>query len=470
MKWRLMLAFAGLIAMVLLAQGVPLASYLRGVESERLLSELQSNAFLLAGAAEDVLSGEISGSVIDLHSTLMAYAANEGGYVVVVNADGVLVESTDETDEIGRQFANSNRPEFAIALAGEPNSGSRSSVDAGGDIVYVAVPVRSGPDVVGAVRITFPADVIDQRANEKVRGLVLVGLISMLAAALAAIVIANTISSPLRRLRRSTEHLAAGDFTQRAAEDEGPPEVRSLARSFNTMTQRIATLVSTQRAFVGDASHQLRTPLTALRLQLERAASMMDKDPTGARERLEAASEETERLQRLVEGLLMIARSDGSRPDLERVDVSALVRERADVWGPFAEERGIKLDIACPDGLTAMAVPNALEQIIDNYLDNAMSVASAGDTIGVSASRRHDVLNSQLISVYVTDEGPGMAPEHLARAFDRFWRAPNAAHGGSGIGLAVAHHLADLSGGSVELRNRTDRSGLIASVELSAAD
>ncbi|MCE9621964.1 MAG: HAMP domain-containing histidine kinase [Actinomycetia bacterium] len=466
MKWRLMIAFAGLIAMVLLAQDVPLATYLRRVESERLLADLRSDAFLLAGAAEDVLSGEATGSAIDLHATVVAYAETEGGYVVVVDANGVLVESSDATDVIGTQFANSNRPEFNTALvSGQPNSGSRSSVDAGGDIVYVVVPVRSGLDVVGAIRITFPAAVIDQRANEKVRGLVLVGLISMLAAALAAIVIANTISSPLRRLRRSTEHLAAGDFTQRAIDNEGPPEVRSLARSFNTMTERIATLVGTQRAFVGDASHQLRTPLTALRLQLERAAAMVDDDPAGARARLEAASEETERLQRLVEGLLMIARSDGSRPELERVDVSALVRERAEVWGPFADERGVQLTIACPGGLAAMAVPNALEQIIDNYVDNAMNAVSAGGTITLSASRRNDS-----VSVHVADEGPGMPPEHLAHAFDRFWRAPNAPHGGSGIGLAVAHHLADLSGGSVELRNRTDRTGLIASVELPAVN
>lgn len=463
MKWRLMIAFAGLIAMVLLAQDVPLASYLRRVESERLLADLQSNAFLLAGAAEDILSGETTGTAIDLHATLMAYAADEGGYVVVVDADGVLIESSDESDVIGTQFANSNRPEFEIALRGKTSSGSRSSVDAGGDIVYVVVPVQSGSSVVGAVRITFPANVIDKRANEKTRGLLLVGVISMLAAALAAIVIANNISSPLRRLRRSTEHLAAGDFSQRAIDNEGPAEVRSLARSFNTMTERIATLVGTQRAFVGDASHQLRTPLTALRLQLERAASMVDSDPSGARERLDAASEETERLQRLVEGLLMIARSDGSRPDLERIDVTALVQERAEVWGPFADERGVQLAIACAGGLAAMAVPNALEQIIDNYVDNAMNVASVGDTITLSASRHGDVIN-----VHVTDEGPGMAPEHLARAFDRFWRAPDAAHGGSGIGLAVAHHLAELSGGSVELRNRSDRSGLIASVELPA--
>ncbi|CAN5642383.1 HAMP domain-containing sensor histidine kinase [soil metagenome] len=463
MKWRLMLAFAGLIAMVLVAQDVPLASYVRHVESERLLAELQSHAFLLAGAAEDVLSGEGSGNATDLRSTIQVYAARDGAYVVVVDRDGVLIESSDPNDEIGLLFANPNRPEFATALGGEPNSGSRNSQDAGGDIVFVAVPVRSGATIVGAVRITYSAAVIDQRSDEKVRGLLLVGLISMLAAALAAIVIANTITSPLRRLRRSTEHLAQGDFAQRADDSEGPPEVRSLARSFNTMTERIAKLVEGQRAFVGDASHQLRTPLTALRLQLERAAAMIGHDTEGALERVEAASEETERLQRLIEGLLMIARSDGSQPELERVDVSTLVHERGDVWGQFAQERGVLLTVECIAGLAAMAVPSALEQIIDNYVDNAINVSSAGDTITLSAIPAvHSVI------VRVIDEGPGMPAENLARAFDRFWRAPDATHGGSGIGLAVVQHFAQLSGGTVELQNRTDRSGLIASIVLTA--
>lgn len=132
---------------------------------------------------------------------------------------------------------------------------------------------------------------------------------------------------------------------------------------------------------------------------------------------------------------------------------------------PLAEERGVRLQRYAVDGLRATAVPDALEQIIDNYIDNALNVANEGDTITVTALRGQDT-----IGVHVIDEGPGMKPEHLDHAFDRFWRAPDAPHGGSGIGLAVVQHLAHLSGAKAELRNRTDRAGLDASVQLPAAE
>jgi len=464
MKWRLFAAFAGLVAMVLLAQDIPLASYLRETEHDRVLAGLERDAFIIAGNSEDLLSGEDDGvdeaaAAERLQASLQQYAV-DGGRVVVVDTDAKVLASSDPNDAPGDSFA---RPEIAQALGGEPAEGQRDSQTAGGALVYVAVPVISGGDVVGAVRITFAASVIDQRVNEKTRGLLLVGGISLLAAALAAIFIANGITSPLRRLQGTTERIAAGDFSERAATNEGAREIRSLATSFNSMTEQVAVLLEQQKSFTGDASHQLRTPLTALRLQLERAATMVDHDPDGARERIEAAGEETERLQRLVEGLLMIARSEGTTPATEPVDVTALVRERADVWQPFAEERGVRLLTATADGLVARAVPNALEQIVDNYVDNALGVAHAGDTITITAVSQH-----REVAVHVIDEGPGMKPDHLAHAFDRFWRAPDAPHGGSGIGLAVVRHLAQLSGGRADLRNRPDRGGLDASVTLPA--
>lgn len=463
MKWRLLLAMCGLLTIVLAAQDIPLSSYLRDVESERLRTSLERDAFILAGASENVLSGETdSETVTNLQDSIDLYAARDGARVVITDGQGKVVVSTDPTDQPGEDF--SNRPEIQLALDLQRASGERHSDTAGGNIVYVAVPVLSGAEVSGAVRITFRAAVIDERANAKAKGLLVVFGISLAGAMLAALLLASNSTSPLRRLEHTTEHLAAGDFSERADTSSGPREVRALARSFNTMTERLAGLVAKQKAFAGDASHQLRTPLTALRLQLERAAALVDDDPSAARERIEAASAETERLQRLVEGLLLIARTDGAAVDTITVDASTTTRERAEMWTPFAGERGVHIATDITDGLRVRAVPDALEQIIDNFVDNALGVATPGSTITLCVDPQPGA-----VAIHVVDEGPGMKPEHLQHAFDRFWRAPDAPHGGSGIGLAVVQHLATLSGGRADLRNRTDRRGLDASVELPAA-
>ena len=471
MKWRLLAAFSGLILVILLAQDIPLVSYLRTIERDHLIAGLERDAFILAGSSENVLSDEIDdGSAATLQSTIDTYVASQGARVVVTDAAGVFVIGSDPTDTPGEDF--SNRPEIADALRGVPTNGERSSKTAGENLVYVAVPVLSGAHIVGAVRITFPAAVIDTRAFEKTKGFLLVGVISLVAAALAALFVASSITSPLRRLEATTEALAAGDLSHRADPDAGAPEIRALARSFNSMTEQLAELLERQRAFAGDASHQLRTPLTALRLQLERAADSIDDDPAAARERIEAASEETERLQRLVEGLLMLARSERASAAGDdgtvTVDVTALVRERAEMWQSLAEERGVTVVAAADDGVRAHVVPTALEQIVDNYVDNAIGAARAGDTITVIAHRRDDQ-----VEVHVVDEGPGLPDDQLARVFDRFWRAPDAPHGGSGIGLAVVQQLARSSGGDARLVNRSGtagQTGIDASVTLRAAD
>jgi signal transduction histidine kinase len=226
------------------------------------------------------------------------------------------------------------------------------------------------------------------------------------------------------------------------------------------MSERISGLLEQQRAFAGDASHQLRTPLTALRLRLEQAADIAERDPVEARVRIEAASAEVERMQRLVEGLLALARAEGRREELVVVDAAEIARERAEIWESLAEESGVSLSVDVPATAPVMVVPGALEQIVDNYIDNALSVSPAGTTISVAV-----VAGIDTVTISVLDRGPGMTDEQRERAFDRFWRAPTAAAGGSGLGLAIVQQLALACGGSVSIDARPG-GGAIAKVRL----
>jgi signal transduction histidine kinase len=463
-RWRLIAAFVGVTIIVLAAQDIPLARYLRTVENERLVASVQRDAFILAGTSEDALTGEGSAEQQDpvaLQNTVDIYATRTGASVVITDGAGLAVAVSGDEARQGDDY--STRPEIAAALAGNPTSGRRTSETLGGDLVYVAVPVLSGALPVGVVRVTYPASTIDDRVSTKVRGILVVGLISLSAAALAAALMATTIVRPLRRLQQATEQVAAGDFDSRATTDEGAPEIRGLATSFNSMTERISTLIDRQRSFAGDASHQLRTPLTALRLQLERAAVNLGSDPEAARNDIEAASEETERLQRLVEGLLMLARADQGAMATQTIDVADIVTERAAIWAPLADERGVTVAAGRISSLTARAVPGALEQIVDNYIDNALNVSRPGDEITVSALGVEG-----WASIHVIDQGPGMSDDQLQHAFDRFWRASNAGHEGSGLGLAIVRQLAEASGGDVALANRAG-GGLDASLRLPLA-
>jgi signal transduction histidine kinase len=464
-RWRLLAAFVGVTIVVLAAQGIPLARYLRTVENERLVASIQRDAFILAGTSNAALSSTGPEREQDrdaLQSTVDIYGTRTGARVVVTNASGTAVAVSGDESLRGDDY--STRPEIAAALTGNPTSGRRSSETLGGDLVYVAVPVLSGARPIGVVRLTYPAAAIDDRVSSKVRGIVVVGLISLSAAALAAALLATTIVRPLRRLQRATEQVAAGNFESRAVVDEGAPEIRGLAASFNSMTEKISTLVERQRSFAGDASHQLRTPLTALRLQLERAAVNIESDPTAARGDIEAAREETERLQRLVEGLLMLARADQGTLVTETIPVAAIVAERAAIWAPLAEDRGVIVTAGhVAADIMARGVPGTLEQIIDNYIDNALNASMTGNEILVSAAAMNG-----WVTIHVADRGPGMPSDQLQHAFDRFWRASSAGHEGSGLGLAIVRQLAEASGGDVALANRIG-GGLDASVRLPLA-
>jgi signal transduction histidine kinase len=457
----LIAAFVGVTIVILAAQDVPLARYLRTVETERVIASVQRDAFILAGSSQTALTSTAPQDQQALQSTVDVYRARTGALVVVTNRAGVAVAVSGDEARRGDDF--STRPEIAAALAGRPTSGRRASETVGGEIVYVAVPVLSGALPVGSVRLTYPTATIDARVTNKVGGILIVGLISLAAAALAAALIATTIVRPLRRLQRATEQVAAGDFTSRAVIDEGAPEIRGLATSFNSMTEKIASLVERQRSFAGDASHQLRTPLTALRLQLERAEVNLETNPAAASRDIEAAREETERLQRLVEGLLMLARADQGAVATDVIDVAAVVGERAAIWSPLADERNVTIVAEPSAGVRARAVPGALEQIVDNFIDNALNAGAAGNEITVSVVR-----NERWAEVHVADRGRGMPTDQLQHAFDRFWRASTSSHNGSGLGLAIVRQLAEASGGDVALANR-EGGGLDATVRLPLA-
>jgi signal transduction histidine kinase len=453
MTRRLLLTYVSLTAVVLAVLVVPLGVVNARNEQRDLSAKVERDAVAVASLAEDALEAGSPRPVPALRALADRYLERTGGRIVVVDGDGVSV--VDPSAATGRSFAS--RPEVGTALAGDVATGTRGSQSLGTDLLYVAVPVASGGVVHGAVRITYPTSELASRVR---RYWLLLGAIAAVVLALAALVglrLARWASRPLQRVEEAAGRVGEGDLSARAPV-EGPAEVRALAREFNETVGKLEALVGSQRGFVADASHQLRTPLTAVRLRLENLEREVAEE---GRADLDAALAELDRLAELVDALLTLARADADAAPAGSVDAEALVRERVGAWSALAEERGVDVLADVEPVPAAHAARGRVEQALDNLIANAVEVAPAGSRVVVAARVRDG-----RIELTVADEGPGLSPEERARAFDRFWRGRNSP--GSGLGLPIAKRLVEIDGGTVELRDGP-RGGLEAAVVLERA-
>lgn len=481
MTRRILASYLLLTVVVLVILEVPLGLAFADHELDQLVSDVERDAFAIAAFVEEELEepeahgdGEseeqAAGEDLDLDSLASNYEARTGGRLVIIDDTGLALADSSPPVEGERYF--DERPEVARALEGEVATGIRDSDTLGTSIVYVAVPVASGGTVHGVVRISYPTHEVDERIRENWVRLGGIALVSLVAAAALGVALARSVTAPLRRLQTAATTLGAGDLSARAPTDAGPPEVRSLARDFNDMADRLEELVVSQESFVADASHQLRTPLTALRLRLENLEAEVGPD----RQRdVEAAGREVARLSRLVDGLLALARADreSGQVGAEEVDLGALARERVEVWRPLAEEQRVDVsvsDVAPSPAVTARVTSDRVAQVLDNLIANAIDATAANASNGQAGSVRvrlaaTDAGTGDTVEVHVVDDGPGLSDEERARAFDRFWRASREGGrlGGSGLGLAIVEKLVRADGGTVELR-AAERGGVDAVV------
>jgi len=457
---RLLGSYLSLAAIVLLVLAIPLAVTFGRLERRNLTDRIERDAVVLATVAEDLLEAGVRGDgLANLRSFVDDYTARWGGRAVIVDARGdAIADTSGEPQDRGRSFAT--RPEITEALAGRISVGERFSRTLDQNLLYVAVPIASGGQIYGVVRITYPTTQVDRRVHRVWLMLLGLGITVLALATLLGMRFARAIAGPLARVERTAVAAGEGDLSVRA-EVGGPPEVRSLATRFNQMIGRLGELVRSQEAFVADASHQLRTPLAALRLRLENLQATVDAD---AAEGLDAAVGEVDRLNRMVDGLLLLARADVSRESRRVIDVGAVARERVELWSALAAEQDIT--ITAPDGGAARAAAGTdrLEQVLDNLIENAMGAIGTGGEIVVAVTHRDD-----RVVVSVADDGPGMGETERARAFDRFWRSERTTTEGTGLGLAIVRRLVEADDGTITL-DEAPTGGLLATVGYPAAD
>ncbi len=453
MTRRLIVAYVTLTVFALALFATPLGITFARREHDRLQFDAERNADLVATMIDDPLETHGPLPAVAIQNVVRGTRAS----VVVVDRHGVVLLDTSSSQTVGRSLAVAT--DIAAALKGNRVSG-RSELQADDAIVaYATVPSTSGGVVDGAVRIAYPTATLDERVRDVWMQLGLLCLGVLAAVALVGVFVARGVTRPLRNLEHASDRLGRGDLATRLDETDGPEELRRVAATFNRMAGQLRDLIESQSQFVANASHQLRTPLTALRLRLENLeAGAGDEDRLAIR----AIAAEVTRMSQLIDGLLLLASDSARRDSVQPADVAAIARDRVSGWNDVAREQDVDIVLQAPDSAWATALPDAAEQLLDNLIDNALNASPSDAPIDVIVNR----LDSQVV-IRVLDRGPGLEAEARAHAFDRFWRAPNAPPGGTGLGLAIVRQLAEASGGACRLEARPG-GGLIAEVTLPA--
>jgi signal transduction histidine kinase len=400
---RLVAAIAGVATAAVLLLAIPLGIVLSNNYRDEELLRLQRDTFAATRAID--LSGQ-RGDPVELPRSPAGLTIYDRG---------------------GRRVAGPGPPSAPGTVRTALRT-ARAADGSAGDSIEVAVPLVIGERLTGAVRAVRSDAAADRdtRGAWLVLGGVALGIVG--AAILAALLLGRRLAAPLERLAGSARRLGEGDFSARAAPG-GIAEVDAVVAALNATAQRLDDLVSRERAFSADASHQLRTPLQALRLELEALA--LRPDPPAE---LTAALGQVDRLQATIDTLLAVARDAPRRESM--TDLRGVLEAMRERWhGPLAA-RGRPLRIEADGNAANVQAPAAVvAEILDVLVANAERHGRGAVTVTLAA-------NARFVAIDVGDEGPGFGPDP-ERAFAR----RTAAADGHGIGLALARSLAHAEGG-----------------------
>jgi len=440
-------------AVVVCVLGAPLALHRIDKAGQDLVITRLSEAEQLTPHAAAALRHE---ATADLGS-VQDYQRRAGVDVVILDPGGRVFLDAPCTQMDQRLL---EQEPVRVALRGGHLESADYSVDDGRRVLVVATPVIENGRHWGAIVTCSSLAGLRTQAWTVWATTAVIAILAIAVNALLAEVLARWLLRPVQPFDRAARRFAAGDYEARVSADTGPPELRMLAETFNRMADQLQHTLQTQRSFVGDVSHQLRNPLVALRLRLENLEPHVR--PEGAAQ-MNSALQEAARMGLILNALLTLARAEGRSQPQERIDVAAVLTDRAASWCPSAGAGRTSIEIAPSVGGHVVALSGTLDQILDVFLDNAIRASPPGGRIVLATA-----VTAQEVAISCRDHGPGMTVEEAAQACDRFWRGPQTRDTeGSGLGLSIAVSLAHASNGRIRLQPAPG-GGLEATVVLPA--
>jgi signal transduction histidine kinase len=420
---RLSLAFAAAMALLLIALGAFLFLQVRSSLDEQVNAGLQAQAGAVSG-------GNLRGGPLVEEDESIGQLIGEDGSVLAASPErlrSALVPPGGRSRFVDRDIAELRNSPYRLLVT----------------------PAESGRTIVVGASL-------DER-NEALQGLLAAlfvgGPIALVLATIAGYLLAGALLRPVEVMRRGAAEISTDTTGRKLPLPRAHDEIFRLGQTLNDMLARLEAGLIRERRFVADASHELRTPLALLRTELE-LARRRPRSPDELRVALDSAAMEVDRLSRLAEDLLVLARADEGRLALRREPIAV-----HDLLETVARRFGTQIDVAAPDGGTIAGDRLRLEQALGNLVDNAQRYG--GGTIRLEAERRDGRMELR-----VTDEGNGFPAALLPHAFDRFTRGDEARAGcGAGLGLALVDAVARAHGGTARAANR-DRRGAVVTLEL----
>lgn len=435
LRSRVMVAFAYLLLLAVIALSVPLGIQVARRARDDFAVRLNNWAERIAAEAPEAM-----GDSEALHA--LVSQRPDLGRAIVTNHRGKLIADSISLRPLGTDYAM--RSEIIAALQGRPTRFVRD-YESTGEQYLVTVPVLDEGQVVGTTRVSKPVAQVDRAVRQRLLYLAAGSFAVLFIVLLVSMAIARSLTRPLRHLGDVASRIGEGELGAQAQES-GQREVAEVAVALNTMSRRIEQSMQAQSDFVANASHQLRTPLTGLRLRLEalEAAGVEAATP---------ALQETDRLAGLVNDLLTLVRV-GSEPEVaETADLAQVAAGAVDRWRAQAveAEHNLALQGRWEPCLVAASASD-LDMVLDNLIENALKYTPAGTTVTVSVAGG----SGDEALLVVADDGPGMSAADREHAFDRFYRgARGKAVTGTGLGLAIVRQVIERWGGTVDVRNGT---------------
>ena len=459
-RWKITIAY---LLIIVVAFGAIAFSLIQLVGEYLFTQRSRDDQRIAEGLAEEFGGYLVAFDAQSMYDAALETASAEQSRVLVL--DRLCVVQVDTASEMnGRRFITA---EIDNVLKGaDSDYGFYDAGDTGAYWLRAALNAFSGVDAMTGVYACpiYSQDALSgvlvyisqvQEIYESLRDIQL-KILSWMALVAIAVLLVNalvlrTITRPIGELNEGISRMSRGDLSARVV-PRGNNEFAGLARAFNSMSERLEQLDNSRSQFVSNASHELKTPLSTIKILIESLMYQEPLDPGMAKEFLTDVDKEIDRLNRIVSDLLTLVNIDnGAKLNLAELDIGALLQEQVKRLLPLARENGIELECAAKDRLEVTGDALKLQQVVYNIIDNAIKYTPRGGEVHCTLSRA-----ARKAVIRVSDTGVGIPQDDLPHIFDRFYRVDKARSrdtGGTGLGLSIVKQFVVLHGGTIEAKS-----------------